>query len=111
MPIKQILSEHKTFDDELFTMLLSRPGYPGDTKWAHDGRLSTIFLSDENILMDSLAHDFPEIITLGQIGESYKKRPIRLITLDARKFLVQKSMAQQSTSASLTQNDFIKPHN
>jgi hypothetical protein len=65
IPIKQILSEHPTFDDELFKQLLSRPGFDGDKKWADEGRLSTIFLTEENILMDSLVHDFPEIITIG----------------------------------------------
>lgn len=88
IPIKELLSQHEYFDNELFTQILSRPAYPGDDKWAHEGRLSTIFLTEENTLMRSLAHDFPDIITIGSIGESYQKRPISLITLDARRHLV-----------------------
>jgi len=57
--------------------------------------------------MKSLAHDFPEIITLGAIGESYEKRPISLITLDARKFLIKENIGQQHSS--FVQTDFIKP--
>ena len=65
IPIRQILSEHPTFDDELYKLLLTVPAFGGIDIYSHEERFPSIFLSDEIVLLQSLAADFPEIIKLG----------------------------------------------
>jgi len=45
-------------------------------------------MSDINLLLDSVQHDFQDMVKIHTIGYSYLKRPIRMATLDAREFIV-----------------------
>lgn len=56
--IKKLLTE--TSNEEFVSEILSRK----------DG-LNHLLLSDVNILLQSIAHDFPEIATLTSMGKSY----------------------------------------
>ena len=93
IPIKQILSEHKTFDDELYRQLLSVPAFGGQDPYSKEDRFPSIFLSDEDLLLRSLEADFPEIIQLGSVGQSLEGRPMKFAKVDARKFLVTKRLS------------------
>ena len=77
-----MLQDHKSFDDKLFEELFTRPSFDGKDRYP------TLFVTEENLLMESLAHDFPDIISLLSIGKTFQGRDIKLITLDARKSLV-----------------------
>ena len=77
-----MLQDHKSFDDKSFEELFTRPSFDGNDRYP------TLFVTEENLLMESLAHDFPDITSLSSIGKSFQGREIKLITLDARKQLV-----------------------
>ena len=49
------------------------------------------------MLTKSIAHDFPELITVSSIGKSYQGRDITLIELDAREPVVAEELAQKSS--------------
>jgi hypothetical protein len=60
-----MLLAHKQFDEDLFEQLFSRPSFFGT------GKFPSLFLSDQNLLLDSIAHDFPDIVSLSSIGDSF----------------------------------------
>ena len=84
--IRDILGKRKSFNQEMFNELLTTPKKDG-TKKDHD-RLPAMFLTDIQNLCAKLEKEFPEIIKVKTIGQSYQKRPITLLEVDARDFLV-----------------------
>jgi hypothetical protein len=78
MSIKQILSS-----------------YPGTTNITVDEfsrflirkDLSHLLLSDVDAITKSIEQDFPDVVKVYSIGETYQKRPINVIELDAKKWL------------------------
>ena len=74
--IKSVLSEYPgDFGSDLFQELLTRKD------------LSHLLLSDITNLENQLLKEFPEAITLESIGQSWEKRDINVISLDARKLV------------------------
>ena len=51
--------------------------------------MAALFHSDIELLLKSLQHDFPKIVSIGSIGKSFEKRNITLMTLDARQNLIE----------------------
>ena len=49
------------------------------------------------MLTKSIAHDFPELVTVSSIGKTYQGREITLIQLDARENVVEEELAQKSS--------------
>ena len=72
--------------------MLTRPAFDAS------GRYPSLFLTEENLLLDSIANDFPEIVTLASAGDSYEKRPMRYAVVDARKYLVSKHVSSQNAT-------------
>jgi hypothetical protein len=56
--------------------------------------LTGLLLSDIERLIKKLKEEFPDIIKVGSIGNSYEKRPIHYILVDARVYLVTKHYAK-----------------
>jgi len=52
---------------------------------SRDDGLSHLLLSDVNALMQSVAHDFPDLARVYSIGKSYEGRDINVIELDTKK--------------------------
>jgi len=50
--------------------------------------LTALFHSDIELMMDSLQHDFPEIVKVSSIGKSFEGRPIKVMEVDAREALL-----------------------
>ena len=73
IPIKQILEDHSVFNSQLYSLIL-----------AHSKDIPVLLHSDIEHLMKSIHHDFPEQTKLESLGNSYKMRPILMLTLDAR---------------------------
>jgi hypothetical protein len=46
-----------------------------------------MLLTDIGNLQNQLAKEFPDVISLSTIGQTWEKRDLTLITLDARKFV------------------------
>lgn len=86
--IRSILSQSPTFTQEMFNALLTRPSYN------NEGTLAALFHTDIERLLVQLQKEFPEIIKLSSIGNSYQGRPITLMEVDARDFLVKEKMRE-----------------
>jgi len=52
---------------------------------SRDDGLSHLLLSDVNALMQSVAHDFPDLARVYSIGKTYEGRDINVIELDTKK--------------------------
>ena len=80
--IRSILEKHDEFNQELFDQLFTTNTYEigGD-------RLPVLFHTEIVRMMKSLKHDFPSIITLSSIGNTFQNREIDLMTVDARHHL------------------------
>jgi hypothetical protein len=50
--------------------------------------LNHLLLSDVGSITNSIQKDFPEIIKVYSIGQTYQERPINVIELDAKKWLL-----------------------
>ena len=62
--------------------------------------LNHILLSDVDRFLDSLAADYPDVVQVSSIGNSWENRPIRLVTLDARsKFILHPKASDQKPVA------------
>ena len=62
--------------------------------------LNHILLSDVDRFLDSLAADYPDVVQVSSIGNSWENRPIRLVTLDARsKFILHPKASEQKPVA------------
>lgn len=88
--ITSILSEHEEFTQKMFDQLLTRPSYQ------NKGTLAALLHSDIERVMAQLQKEFPEVIKISSIGKSYQGRPITLMEVDARDFLVKQRMAELS---------------
>ena len=111
LPVKELLKQSPTFDEQLFTRLLTRNSESDHRK------IDVLFLSDINRLLSSLEADFPEMIQIKSIGQSYEKRPINVAVVDAREHLVKTQFSESMTGEdklkllSLAQSDLkIKFH-
>ena len=75
--------------------------------------MTTLLLSDTNKLLASIAHDFPEVVKIESIGQSYQNRPIQMAVLDARSFLVSKEFKSahksKETASELKKHYHEKP--
>jgi hypothetical protein len=76
------LKSSKEFNQELFSKLLTKPSDGKNVK------LAALFHSDIELLMASLKHDFPKVVSISSIGNTFEKRNITLMTLDAREDLI-----------------------
>lgn len=86
LQIESILKESSEVDLEALTYLLTTP--------ARNGReaLGYLLYSDMENLMNSLQSEYPHIFTIEEIGRSYEQRPIRMLTMDARAYIVQQEV-------------------
>lgn len=75
LPLKEILSESPEFTEDTFKKLLLRDG------------LNHLLLPEIDDLTLSLARDFPEIIKVYSIGQTWEQREIKMIEIDARDYL------------------------
>lgn len=111
VPVKSILKSDPEFNQAMYSKLLTMKGRGGK-------KLSALFLSNINNLMDSLHHDFPEYITLGSIGKSYQNKPIRIMTVDGRKAVTAAMQKEPITAANVdlsedyyaAQDRYLKSH-
>ncbi len=55
--------------------------------------ISHLFLSEITMLTNKLQKEFPDIITVSEIGRTWEGRPITIITLDARDLLKKRGVA------------------
>ncbi len=53
--------------------------------------MTALFLSDIQLLAKSIQNDFPDIVKLSSIGNSFEGREIQLLTVDARDKLAAKA--------------------
>jgi hypothetical protein len=97
IPVKKKLSASENFDLHLFEELLT-------TKVDGKDRLGALFHSDIEKLLKSLEHDFPEILSISSIGKSYLGRPINMLTLDARNYLVQQQFNEHTAKKEIVKN-------
>jgi len=51
-------------------------------------------------VMKSLTNDFPEIFTIEEIGKSYQGRPISMLVMDARSYLIKQRALELSQKTS-----------
>lgn len=49
--------------------------------------INHLLLSDVSAITKSIEKDFPDVVKVYSIGETYQKRPINVIELDAKKWL------------------------
>jgi hypothetical protein len=68
--VKQVLLSSKEFNQELFSKLLTRSDIPH------------IFLSDVTRLINGIKKDFPDIVKIDNIGNTWENRPINMLTID-----------------------------
>jgi carboxypeptidase T len=61
-------------------------------------KLNFLMLSDLNVLLDSIQNDFPDMTNIQTLGFSYEKRPIRMITLDARDHILKQTQGDKPIS-------------
>ena len=54
--------------------------------------ISHVFLSDIEKIQSMIAKEFPEIITLKTIGQTWNERPIQVLELDARAYMTTKKV-------------------
>ena len=94
IPVKSILKSDPEFTQETYSKLLTMSGRSGET-------LTALFLTNINNLMDSLHKDFPDTISLSSMGQSFKKRPIRLMTVDGRKKVTNDLQKEPVTAANV----------
>lgn len=88
--ISELLKGKKDFRQDAFDELLIRQdGFPH------------ILLSDTFKLIDKIASEFPEYVKVESIGQSWQSRPLKVVTLDARKLF----------SAKQQDSDDLKPTN
>lgn len=69
----------------MYEKLLTRP----EGKDGQRGQTCLLY-SDIQRMIQSIQAEFPEVIQLSSIGKSFQGRDIKLITLDAREFIVTK---------------------
>ena len=81
IPIKELLQNTKEFDEAIFSKLFTTESFDGKS------RIPAILHSDVMRLLSSLQRDFPELISLSSIGQTFEKREIDLMTVDARDYL------------------------
>jgi hypothetical protein len=62
-----------------------------------------------NKIVEGLKRDFPEIISVYSMGNTFEERPINVIELDAKSFL--KNGTAPPKEASLVQYDFYSDNN
>jgi len=80
--IRKILTEYNgDFGSDLFQMLLTRKD------------ISHLLLSDVNNMENALLKEFPDIMTLQSIGQTWENRDINVLTLDARKYVASAEFA------------------
>lgn len=77
VPVRSILEQDTYISEEIIKQLLVR----------HD--LNHLLKREIDDLVDSIARDFPEVVKLSTIGYTVEQRPITLITIDARDYLIQ----------------------
>ena len=101
--VREILEQHKEFNQDVFDKLLTR------------NDLDHILLSDVTNLMYSLQEDYPELVEVKKIGESWEKRPINLLTLDAYEYLKSSSgkyekelEAKKNAKAAVDDDSFVE---
>ena len=75
LDIKAIFEQHKDINMEEFKQLFIR-----------SDQFSHLLLSDAQRIVTALQKDFPDIIKVSSIGDSYQERPINVIELDAESF-------------------------
>ena len=51
---------------------------------SRDDGLFHLLLSDSNALIQSLAHDFPDLVTVSSIGKSFQGRDINVVELSMK---------------------------
>jgi hypothetical protein len=85
--IKKLLSTSGEFDQSEFNKVLIRK----------DG-LNHILLSDVNVLTNALATEFPDIIKVESIGETWQGRPINVVSLDATNYFKEEAAVQTDDS-------------
>jgi len=76
--IAEVLGQSPEWNEEMFKALLAR----------HD--LNHLLLSDVNALIAHLRAEFPEIITVKSIGQTYQNRDMLMIEINARDFILNK---------------------
>lgn len=67
-----------------------------------------LMLSDVNRIVNSLQKDFPEIIKVSSIGQTFEERPINVIELDAKAYLTKNDKPKDTN---LVQYDFYSDNN
>lgn len=67
--------------------------------------LSHLLLSDIENMLVALAKEFPDIIKVYSIGDTWQQRPIQVIELDARKLMEMKGVVED---VEVTQDDVAK---
>ena len=55
-----------------------------------------LFNSDVNQILDSLQKDFPEVVKIKSIGDTFEKRPIKIAEIDARDYILKKAFKNGS---------------
>ena len=66
--------------------------------------LNHLLLSDVQAITKSLETDFPEVIKVYSIGQTYQERPINVIELDAKKWL-ESQMVKEPEPKKLSQKE------
>ena len=72
------MKSNKDFDLKMFQKLLTMPNL----------NKSALFYGQIEHLMESIQHDFPEIVKIRTIGHTTKNRAIKMAVLDARNYLL-----------------------
>lgn len=72
----KILNSSSEFGDDLIRQLLVRKD------------LNHLLMSDITDLIHSIKRDFPSIADVETIGYTWEKRPMELLTIDAREYLL-----------------------
>ena len=67
-----------------------------------------LFLSDVNRIITSMQKDFPEIIKVYSMGQTFEERPIQVVELDAKAFL---TSTDKPKDTNLLQYDFYSDNN
>ena len=71
----KVLSSSKEFGMDIFSKLLVRPDTPH------------IFLTETNDLVNAMAAELPELISVESIGKSFQGREIPVIKIDGLRFV------------------------
>ena len=66
-------------------------------------------LTDVNKIVKSLQQDFPDILKVYSMGDSFENRPINVVELDAKNFLL--NITSSPANSTLLQYDFYSDNN